>query len=61
MTFKEWRRARHFHTENRFYSYFKIGFWDGLSPEVGGGLFYFPLSLFFQKGGDLIQSRILAF
>ena len=22
---------------------FKIGFWDGLSPEVGGGLFYFGL------------------
>jgi hypothetical protein len=20
-------------------TYFKIGFWDGLSPEVGGGLF----------------------
>jgi len=20
--------------------YFKIGFWDGLSPKVGGGLFF---------------------
>jgi hypothetical protein len=24
-----------------FITYFKIGFWDGLSPNVGGGLFYF--------------------
>jgi len=22
--------------------YFKIGFWDGLSPKVGGGLFFVP-------------------
>jgi hypothetical protein len=21
-------------------TYFKIGFWDGLSPKVGGGLFF---------------------
>jgi hypothetical protein len=23
-------------------TYFKIGFWDGLSPKVGGGLFFCP-------------------
>jgi hypothetical protein len=23
------------------FTYFKIGFWDGLSPKVGGGLFCF--------------------
>jgi hypothetical protein len=27
-----------------FKSYFKIGFWDGLSPNDGGGLFFYTFA-----------------
>ncbi|MBP6825291.1 MAG: hypothetical protein KA165_01920, partial [Saprospiraceae bacterium] len=53
---KRYKAARACRMKNRRVSiltYFKIGFWDGLSPNSGGGLFLFrerlkclPLSLY---------------